>query len=238
MIPFTHSTDHAKAFEAYTHALSAALRVAKSRTADTGKYTYDYADLADVMSAVRHALSEKDAVLTQIPSGTEDGLTWSLTTMIVHTSGEWIAFAPYTRPQVKDEQGFGGALTYGRRYSLTSIFGIATLDDDAADVTEQQRNTQKYDGSRSPEELAIRTMMATFPPNKFFPEMFKNQFGRKLSDLPPNQHGMALVWVTQFFADPPVVDDSSPATVSPTPEAGGAEARGVATAPSAGTSES
>ena len=55
-----------------------------------------------------------------------------------------------------------------------------------------------------------------------------DQFGLSLYD---NGNLNPVVQVVVGF-------NTSPATVSPTPEAGGAEARGVATAPSAGTSES
>jgi hypothetical protein len=203
MAGFTTSETVEHVWPAYTHALSAALRVLKSKTAQAGSYEYSYPTLSDVLASVREVLAEHDCVITQVPSGTPDGLTWTLTTCILHKDGEWIEFDPYTRPQVKDEQGFGGALTYGRRYSLTSIFAIGVADDDAADVTEQQRNVQKYDGARTPEEFAIRTMMRTFPRHPLFIDQFKAEFGHGLSDLAVQHHGTALRWVTSFFADPP-----------------------------------
>jgi len=234
---FATSDENDKVLPAFHHALGAALRVLKTKTADAGKFEFSYPTLSDVLGSVREVLKEHDCAITQIPTGTADGLTWSLTTTILHSNGQWLGFDPYTRPQVRDEQGFGGAVTYGRRYSLTSIFAIGVADDDAADVTQQQRNIDKYDGARSAEELAIRTLMATFPRHPLFIEQFKSQFGHGLSDLAVNRHAAALEWVAYFFANPPAPpsegvsapEDGEAAEASqevpPTPEAPAASKR-------------
>ena len=55
-------------------------------------------------------------------------------TMIMHESGEWILFEPLLLPvgQKATAQAAGSAITYARRYSLGSAFGIASeVDDDA-----------------------------------------------------------------------------------------------------------
>jgi len=50
----------------------------------------------------------------------------------MHASGEWIRSALYVPVTKKDAQGFGSAITYGRRYSLAAIVGVASDDDDDA----------------------------------------------------------------------------------------------------------
>ncbi|WP_214783286.1 ERF family protein [Exiguobacterium sp. S3] len=55
-------------------------------------------------------------------------------TMVMHESGEWILFEPLLLPvgQKATAQTAGSAITYARRYSLGSAFGIASeVDDDA-----------------------------------------------------------------------------------------------------------
>jgi hypothetical protein len=220
---FTTSDTTEHVWPAFCDALGKALKVFRTETADAGKFEFSYPKLTDVLGAVRGVLAEHGCVITQIPTGTPDGATWSLTTMILHPTGEWIKFDPYTRPQVRDEQGFGGAVTYGRRYSLTSIFAIGVADDDAAAVTEQQRNAIKYDGARTVEELSIRTVMATYPRHPLFIESFKQRFGRGLSDLPDHQHGEALRWTLEFFANPPEIpSDHDSEGESASPQADGA----------------
>jgi len=55
----------------------------------------------------------------------------TISTMLIHESGEWIQQEGLTLPNEKNTaQGAGGAVTYGRRYSLSAMLGIATEQDD------------------------------------------------------------------------------------------------------------
>lgn len=90
-----------------------------------------YADLAAHWEACRKALSENGLAVVQTnrPMG-RDGVS-IITTLIHSESGEWMSgelFVPVTKP---DAQGFGSAITYGRRYALGAMVGIAAEDDDA-----------------------------------------------------------------------------------------------------------
>ena len=87
-----------------------------------------YADLPAVLEAVRPVLNKHGLSVVQHP-GFEDGLC-TLSTMLLHKSGEWMsaqAAAPVSR---QDPQGIGSAVTYLRRYSLASVMGIGQADDD------------------------------------------------------------------------------------------------------------
>ena len=56
--------------------------------------------------------------------------TMSLTTVLTHSSGEWISqemSLPVSKP---DAQGSGSALTYMRRYALAAVVGVYQADDD------------------------------------------------------------------------------------------------------------
>lgn len=99
----------------------------KGHKAEVGTYSYHYADLADVIDACRDPLSKNGLAVLQ-PMVQRDGHV-VLVTKLLHTSGEWIAsefpLKAYDKPQ---EQG--SAITYARRYSLSSLLGIAAEDDD------------------------------------------------------------------------------------------------------------
>jgi hypothetical protein len=57
-------------------------------------------------------------------------------TMILHSSGEWICCGILALPvSKKDAQGYGSALTYARRYSLSAAVGVAPEDDDGNAAT-------------------------------------------------------------------------------------------------------
>jgi len=58
----------------------------------------------------------------------------TITTRLIHKSGQWIAtdaIIPITKP---DAHGMGSAITYGRRYGIASILGIMADEDDDANA--------------------------------------------------------------------------------------------------------
>lgn len=89
-----------------------------------------YVALEGVVNAIDSAL--KDTGLSYVQEATSEGNQVSVTTLLLHESGEWIELTPLTLPVTKnDAQAFGSAETYARRYSLSAAFGITSdLDDD------------------------------------------------------------------------------------------------------------
>jgi hypothetical protein len=89
-----------------------------------------YADLESVWDACRDLLAANGLSVMQFPGEFIDG-TMSMTTILAHSSGEWIGqemSLPVTKP---DAQGSGSALTYMRRYALAAVVGVVQADDDA-----------------------------------------------------------------------------------------------------------
>ena len=89
-----------------------------------------YADLASVVEAIRSAFSANGLsyIQTVEPSDKEEV---RVETTLLHASGEWISCGYLSLPVSKaDAQGFGSALTYARRYSLSAAVGVAPEDDD------------------------------------------------------------------------------------------------------------
>lgn len=87
-----------------------------------------YADLGAVWDACRDALAANGCSVLQFP-GFADG-TALLTTVLVHTSGQWMqgtAGAPLVKA---DAQGVGSCISYLRRYALAAVVGVVTEDDD------------------------------------------------------------------------------------------------------------
>lgn len=89
-----------------------------------GTYEFDYADLADILDHVRKPMAECGLSWTSFL--TPDGR--SLETTIWHISGEWISTL-YPLGHAADAKGFAGEITYGRRYSVTMLLGIAADED-------------------------------------------------------------------------------------------------------------
>ena len=88
-----------------------------------------YADLSSVIDAIKPALNHVQIVFMQMPEESEPGIV-RLTTRLVHSSGEWIETTASCPMPKNDPQGFGSALTYLRRYSLSAICGLYADDDD------------------------------------------------------------------------------------------------------------
>ena len=88
-----------------------------------------YADLGACIDAVDDALLANGIALTQETSEDSTGVT--VETVLVHESGETMRFGKLHVPASKqDAQGYGSALTYARRYSVSTALGIAPEDDD------------------------------------------------------------------------------------------------------------
>ena len=115
--------------------------LAKALSIVQGKLTYavkdsanpffksKYADLESVWDACRSLLAENGLCVMQFPGEFIDGCM-SLTTILAHSSGEWIKQTmevPVTKP---DAQGAGSAITYMRRYALAAVVGVVQADDD------------------------------------------------------------------------------------------------------------
>ena len=105
-----------------------------------GDRTFRYAPLSSGLDIVRKSLGRHEIATVQTTAiDTEAGLV-RLTTMLAHSSGEWISsewpVCPVT--ETANPQRMGSALTYARRYALFTLVGIAGEDDlDAPDQTDQ-----------------------------------------------------------------------------------------------------
>lgn len=111
----------------------------QSRREGARSYSYTYADLKTVMSAVRPALSKFGLALMQMPTVRRGAVV--VTTMLVHGETEqWFAGDLAVALENLDPQAVGSATTYARRYGLTALLGVAAgeHDDDGAAARERR----------------------------------------------------------------------------------------------------
>lgn len=83
-----------------------------------------YADLATCIDVVRPVLAKYGLAVIQPCNGT------ALETIILHESGQWISGSLTLTPVDNKPQSVGSAITYGRRYCLQAMLGLASEDDD------------------------------------------------------------------------------------------------------------
>jgi hypothetical protein len=99
--------------------------------------SFRYAPLSSGLDIVRKALGQQQIATVQTTAIDAATATISLTTVLAHASGEWIASDwPVCRlADMASPHRMGAALTYARRYALFTLVGIAGEDDlDAPDL--------------------------------------------------------------------------------------------------------
>ena len=61
----------------------------------------------------------------------------SVTTRIIHTSGQWLEATTELPPTKADAQGWGSAITYAKRYGLQALCGVPSVDDDGQEAVKR-----------------------------------------------------------------------------------------------------
>lgn len=114
--------------------------VRKDQTADTGKYTYTYANLASLMNALTPALAEHGLLWVSAPRRCDDG-SYELHGTLTHIeSGET---KEGSLPLFgRTAQEIGSSLTYMRRYLLGTVTGVVTENDDDAATAQPAGRTR------------------------------------------------------------------------------------------------
>ena len=97
---------------------------------ENSHFKSQYADLSAVLEVSKPALAKHGLALTQFPGEAEGRVT--MTTMLIHESGEWILLPPAAMPPpAQTAHGFGSAISYLRRYTTQAALGISVgLSDD------------------------------------------------------------------------------------------------------------
>jgi hypothetical protein len=102
-----------------------------------GDRTFRYASLANGLDLVRKALGKHEIATVQTTSIDQQAGLIRLTTVLAHSSGEWVSSDWPVCPvgEIAAPHKMGAALTYARRYALFTLVGIAGEDDlDAPDL--------------------------------------------------------------------------------------------------------
>ena len=108
--------------------------------------SFRYAPLSSGLDIVRKTLSQHEIATVQTTSIDEAAGIVRLSTVLAHSSGEWIAsdWPVCAVSETAAPHRMGAALTYARRYGLFTLVGIAGEDDlDAPDLPNPSIETGK-----------------------------------------------------------------------------------------------
>lgn len=126
---------------------------AKIQTKNGGSYSYQYADLASVLEAIRKPLADHGLAIMQPTSCNGDRV--NITTILSHESGEWISSSLVLPVEPNSDrqpfvQAVGSTVTYGKRYALCGLLGISSEADDDGNNTGPRSNSRPNGVNRQP----------------------------------------------------------------------------------------
>jgi len=123
----------------------------------------NYADLGEVWRVVRAAFAPVGLSVIQMPETGPEG-TMTLTTTLLHKSGEWLAGTMRVRLAKDDPQGVGSGLTYARRYALAGLCGVvAEADDDGEAAMGRGAGHAKAQAAPAAAKVAPATVPVRLP---------------------------------------------------------------------------
>lgn len=152
--------------------------------------TFRYASLASGLEIVRKCLTKYEIATVQATAiEAQTGLI-TLTTTLLHTSGEWIASDWPVCPvaETAAPHRMGAALTYARRYALFTLVGIAGEDDlDAPDTIADPPGQTEPRASHGSKAKAAKSILNRSPvlaerPSAELRELLLSQLGGLASD--------------------------------------------------------
>ena len=114
-------------FQAFVKVCAGVENVKRDTKGQVGNTAYKYATIDAVLEVLHPLLKANSLALTQYVDGD------ILKAKLIHESGDTMDFGSYSLGMLDKHQARGSAITYGRRYQLCAIFGIAQEDDDGAD---------------------------------------------------------------------------------------------------------
>ena len=171
-----------KTSESVKEILPALLSVTDSMQAEKdGKnphFRSDYMTLDGILNTVKPILKNVGIVILQ--SIDDDSGLIRCTTRLIHTSGEYLECDSIVHADKMTPQGYGSAITYARRYSITTALGIAEADDDgnAAEVASAPKKSVS-----KPKPTAINTKKVEPPKDALLNEDQVNKIIKVFDDI-------------------------------------------------------
>ncbi len=91
-------------------------------------YNSQYASLTSVQDAYREPFARHGLLITQMVFSKDN--RYSIRTVLGHSSGQWMSNVFTLLLDKQNMQGLGSAVTYARRYGISSLIGVVDTEDD------------------------------------------------------------------------------------------------------------
>jgi hypothetical protein len=142
--------------------------MAATKNSENPHFGATFADLAACWDAIRSPFSKHGLSVMQLP--TTNGAQVTVTTLLAHSSGEWVRSSLTLLAQSANPQPVGACITYGRRFGLSAVCGISQEDDDGE--TAEGRGGRDHDKKPAP---------APSQPKKVDSETLKRSLGERMA---------------------------------------------------------
>jgi hypothetical protein len=156
----------------------------KGNVAKGERFNYSYASLDDLLIAVQPALTKHGLSHTILMDELE-GKGVKLECVLMHTSGQFISSEMYLRldpsKRMSPMQQLGSAITYGRRYLLQSLIGVAS-EEDTDDAPRQQEEPKESGRTKPPVKFPRSGQQKTVTQNGPILSPSKNETKKPLTE--------------------------------------------------------
>jgi hypothetical protein len=117
-----------------------------------GKRThFKYTSLKKILETIKPAMKQANLAIIQSPN--VEGGSVTLTTRLVHSSGQWLESELTMKAPSDGAHDVAGTITYGKRYSISSLLGIACGEDNDANEIDAV-----YTGTEEQKALVMHTL--------------------------------------------------------------------------------
>jgi hypothetical protein len=181
-----------KIFPAFVKAQSEFMKATKDST--NPFFNSKYADLNAYLDGSAEGLKDNDLAIIQDSTGSPERHVVSVSTLIVHSSGQWIQSEPLTMiPTDNKPQTYGSCLTYCRRYSLSTMLSMGASDDDGNRASKTPKLPKRAEMNK---ELSNLTSLEEF---KSYARNFVETYGAGVWSMPSGHTQKKGETVQQLF---------------------------------------
>lgn len=151
-----------------------------------------YADLVAVTEACKAPLAEAGLSYSQIVESERAEVT--CVTVLMHSSGQWIAGRLTLHGKDTSPQAMGSAITYARRYGLSAMLGIVTDEEDDGDSAQAQPAKSK---DAKYQNISVSEPKPAEPPKKPAAEKPADKSHEQMVDKAQGIFGGKIIETTQ-----------------------------------------
>lgn len=141
-------------------------------TKTSGRVKYSYASFDHLLATIRKPMKDNGLAFVQLVN-----IDTSVTTTLMHVSGEYIQGTCKIPAQSDNPQAVGATISYAKRYGLSAILGISAEEDDEEVASSPAGRSKNYDkalktqapqaqapNTQAPNTQAPKTQVPPFEP--------------------------------------------------------------------------